>query len=183
MWCFNMKKYQIDHNTFRNLQENGMSFEQVFGRIVEFMKLNPDGNFRLMVGTDSQVHKSQTTFITGIVIQNEGHGVWACIRKVIVPRKMTHLHERISLELSLTEEIVSMFTEERKNELINIVLPYLYQGATFTMEGHIDIGSGKRNKTSEFVKEMVTRIESMGVEPKIKPDAFVASSYANRYTK
>ncbi|WP_248737040.1 ribonuclease H-like YkuK family protein [Neobacillus rhizosphaerae] len=178
-----MKKSQTYHQSFQNLQENEIMFEQVFERIIEFMNIDPSGNFRLMVGTDSQVHKSQTTFITGIVIQNEGNGVWACIRKVIVPRKMTHLHERISLELSLTEEIVSMFTEEKKNELIQIVLPYLYQGATFIMEGHIDIGAGKRNKTSEFVKEMVSRIESMGVEPKIKPNAFVASSYANRYTK
>lgn len=101
----------------------------------------------------------------------------------MIPRRMLHLHERISQELSLTEEIVSLFTEERKNQLIDIVLPAVYQGATFTMEGHIDIGIGKRNKTSEFVKEMVARMESMGVEPKIKPDAFVASSYANRYTK
>ena len=51
------------------------------------------------------------------------------------------------------------------------------------MEGHIDIGAEKKNKTSEFVNEMVTRMEAMGVEPKIKPNAFVASSYANRYTK
>ncbi|GHI00716.1 ribonuclease H-like YkuK family protein [Neobacillus kokaensis] len=160
-----------------------MSFEHVFKRIIEFMHADPCGNFRLMVGTDSQVHKRHTVFITGIVIQNEGKGVWACIKKVVVPRKMTQLHERISLELSLTEEIVGLFTEERKNELIEIVLPNLYKGATFTMEGHIDIGAGKRNKTSEFVKEMVTRMESMGVEPKIKPNAFVASSYANRYTK
>jgi len=168
---------------FQNLQDQNMSFEQVFERIVKFMKADPHGNYRLMVGTDSQVHKSYTVFITGIVIQNEGKGVWACIRKVVVSRRMLHLHERISLELSLTEEIVSMFSEERKNELINIILPYLYQGSTFVMEGHIDIGAGKRNKTSEFVKEMVTRMESMGVEPKIKPNAFVASSYANRYTK
>ena len=168
---------------FNNLQETQMSFEQVFERIVEFISSDPCGNYRLMIGTDSQVHKSQTTFITGIVIQNVGKGVWACIRKVIVPRKMTQLHERISLELSLTEEIVSLFTAERKNTLINLVLPHIYDGASFTIEGHIDIGAGKRNKTSEFVKEMVTRMESMGVEPKIKPDAFVASSYANRYTK
>ena len=160
-----------------------MSFEQVFERINKFMLIQPGGNYRLMVGTDSQVHKCQTVFITGIVIQNEGKGAWACIRKMVVPRKLIHLHERISLETSLTEEIVSMFTEERKTQMINIVLPYVYQGATFTMEGHIDIGSGKRNKTREFVNEMVTRIESMGIEPKIKPDAFVASSYANRYTK
>jgi uncharacterized protein len=183
MWCFYMKNHSPYHQLFQNLQEKGMSFEQVFERIVAFMKSHPIGNYRLMVGTDSQVHKSYTVFITGIVIQNEGKGVWACIRKIVVPRKMTQLHERISLELSLTEEIVSLFTEERKNELISIVLPHLYDGASFTMEGHIDIGAGKRNKTSEFVKEMVTRMESMGVEPKIKPDAFVASSYANRYTK
>ncbi|MEH7416189.1 ribonuclease H-like YkuK family protein [Neobacillus drentensis] len=178
-----MKNNSAYHHTFQNLQENGLSFEQVFERIVTFMSLNPKGNYRLMVGTDSQVHKSHTVFITGIVIQNKGNGVWACIRKVVVPRKMIQLHERISLELSLTEEIVAMFTEERKTKLITIVLPYVYEGATFTMEGHIDIGAGKRNKTREFVKEMVTRMESMGVEPKIKPDAFVASSYANRYTK
>ncbi|WP_462413172.1 ribonuclease H-like YkuK family protein [Neobacillus sp. Marseille-QA0830] len=168
---------------FQNLQEKAMSFDQVMERILEFMESDPKGNYRLMVGTDSQVHKTYTRFITGIVIQNVGNGVWACIRKVVVPRKMNHLHERISLELSLTEEIVSMFTDQQKNAMINIVLPHLYHGATFTMEGHIDIGSGKRNKTSEFVKEMVARMESMGVEPKIKPDAFVASSYANRYTK
>ena len=96
---------------------------------------------------------------------------------------MNTLHQRISQETSLTEQVVSMFTEERKNTLIDIVLPYIYKGATFTMEGHIDIGSGNRNKTRIFVEEMVNRIEAMGLEPKIKPDSFVASSYANRFTK
>ncbi len=168
---------------FQNLEKKRMSFEEVFDHIVKFMLLKPYGNFRLMIGTDSQVHPGQTIFITGIVILNEGKGVWACIRKVVIPRKMLQLHERISYELSLSEEIVALFTEQRKNRLIDIVLPYLYQGATFTMEGHIDIGAGKKNKTSKFVTEMVARMEAMGVEPKIKPDAFVASSYANRFTK
>ncbi|MBS4210599.1 ribonuclease H-like YkuK family protein [Bacillus sp. FJAT-50079] len=168
---------------FQNLQERNLTFEQVFERILRFMNREPSGNYRLMVGTDSQVHCKKTVFITGIVIQNEGKGAWACIRKAIVPRKMLQLHERISYETSLTETIVSMFTPERKNQMIDIVLPNIYRGATFTMEGHLDIGAGKRNKTREYVKEMVTRLESIGIEPKIKPDAFVASSYANRYTK
>ena len=178
-----MKTDQNHTYFFQNLQEKLLTFEHVFNRILKFMNRNPRGNYRLMVGTDSQVHCNRTIFITGIVIQNEGKGAWACIRKNIIPRKMLHLHERISYETSLTEEIVSLFTTERKNEMISIVLPYVYQGATFTMEGHLDIGAGKRNKTREFVNEMVTRMESIGVEPKIKPDAFVASSYANRYTK
>lgn len=168
---------------FQNLQERKMNFEQVFERIIKFMKLNHNGNYRLIIGTDSQVHHKYTIFITGIVILNEGKGAWACIRKVIIPRRMTRLHERISQETSLTEEIVALFTEERKNAMIDIVLPYIYKGATFTMEGHLDIGSGNRNKTKIFVEEMVARIESMGLEPKIKPDSFVASSYANRFTK
>jgi predicted RNase H-related nuclease YkuK (DUF458 family) len=96
---------------------------------------------------------------------------------------MLHLHERISYETSLTEEVVSLFTDERKDRMFEIVLPFIYKGGSFSMEGHMDIGSGNRNKTREFVKEMVSRIESMGLEPKIKPEAFVASSYANRYTK
>lgn len=168
---------------FQNLQERNMTFDQVFERILKFMNRKPNGSYKLMVGTDSQVHMDRTIFITGIVIQNEGKGAWACIRKSIVPRKMLHLHERISYETSLTEEIVYQFTEEHKNKMIDIVLPHIYKGATFTMEGHLDIGSGKRNKTREFVQEMVARLETIGVEPKIKPEAFVASSYANRFTK
>jgi hypothetical protein len=160
-----------------------MSFEQVFQNIVQFMQYDPGGDYRLMFGTDSQVHPHSTKFITGIVIQRKKKGAWACIRKVVVPRKIANLHARISYETSLTEEVASLFTEERKNRLIDIVLPHIYQGSSFSIEGHIDIGSGKRNRTREFVNEMVARMESLGLEAKIKPDAFVASCYADRYTK
>lgn len=169
--------------TFQNLSQKNMSFEQVFQHITTFVKKDPSGNFRLMFGTDSQVFNHYTKFITGIVIQQERKGVWACIRKVTVPRQMLNLHERISYETTLTEEVVSMFTKDHKEQLINIVIPHIYNGANFTIEGHIDIGSGKRNKTRVFVKEMVSRLESIGLKPKIKPESFVASSYANRFTK
>lgn len=178
-----MKNFKVLNYSFENLQEKNMIFDQVFERIVQFMKRNPSGNFRLMVGSDSQVHPEYTRFITGIVIQQVGKGAWACIRRNVVSRKMTNLHERISFETSLTEEVASLFTEVRKDELINIVLPNIYKGASFTIEGHIDIGAGERNKTRIYVREMVARIESMGIDPKIKPDSFVASGYANRYTK
>lgn len=173
----------MEEKYFQNLKEKNLTFEDVFKRIIQFMKIQPRGNFKLIVGTDSQVHASHTIFITGIVIQNQGKGAWACIHKKVIRRKMIHLHERISFETSLTEEIVSLFTEDKKNKMIDIVLPYIYQGASFTMEGHLDIGAGQRNKTREFVSEMVARIESIGIEPKIKPEAYVASSYANKYTK
>ncbi|MCM3739280.1 ribonuclease H-like YkuK family protein [Oceanobacillus luteolus] len=178
-----LARFHLYNYTFENLSEKNMSFQQVFQNIKRFMEKDPYGSYKLMFGTDSQVHSTYTRFITGIVIQCETKGAWACIRKVIVPRKMNQLHERISFETSLTEEVVSMFTEERKEELIEIVLPNIYRGGSFTIEGHIDIGSGDKNKTRIFVNEMLARMEALGIEPKIKPEAFVASSYANRYTK
>jgi len=168
---------------FQNLTENHMSFETVFGHIIRFMKKDVTGNYRLMFGTDSQVHETGTRFVTGIVILCVGKGAWACMRQVDMPRRMKNLHERISYETSLTEEIVSLFTEERKNQLIDIVLPHIYKGASFTIEGHIDIGAEAKNKTRYFVNEMVARMQALGIEPKIKPDSFVASSFADRYTK
>ncbi|GGA62036.1 hypothetical protein GCM10008025_02460 [Ornithinibacillus halotolerans] len=170
-------------DNFQNLTNNSMSFEEVFQHIVQFIKKDPTGQYRLIFGTDSQVHTTYTRFITGIVIQCETKGAWACIRRVDVPRKMLNLHERISYETSLTEEVVSLFTKEKKNRLIDIVLPNIYKGSSFIIEGHIDIGSSQKNKTRIFVNEMVSRMESLGIEPKIKPDSFVASSYANRFTK
>lgn len=178
-----MKSKPSDENTFQNLSNKKMSFEQVFLNIVQFMEKDPTGNFKLMFGTDSQVFSRETKFITGIVIQQERKGVWACFRRVIIPRKMTNLHERISFETTLTEEIVSLFTNDKKERLINIVLPNVYKGSSFSIEGHIDIGAGNRNKTRIFVGEMMTRMQTLGIEAKIKPDSFVASSYANRFTK
>lgn len=169
--------------SFQNLTHKHMTFHEVFQHIVRFMKKDPNGRYRLIFGTDSQIHPTYTRFITGIVIHCESKGAWACIRKVVVPRKMTNLHERISYETTLTEEVVSMFTEEKKEQLINIVLPNIYKGSSFTIEGHIDIGANSQNKTRMFVNEMVGRMESLGIEPKIKPESFVASSYANRFTK
>lgn len=177
-----INEYVFD-DTFQNISQKSMPFDQVFQNILQFMEKDPTGNFKLMFGTDSQVYSRETKFITGIVIQQARKGVWACFRKVIIPRKMDNLHERISYETTLTEEVVSLFTEEKKERLIQIVLPNVYKGASFTIEGHIDIGSGERNKTRIFVKEMISRMNSIGLKAKIKPDSFVASSYANRFTK
>ncbi|WP_084710713.1 ribonuclease H-like YkuK family protein [Ornithinibacillus californiensis] len=169
--------------SFQNLTNKNMSFNEVFQHIIRFMRKDPTGNYRLIFGTDSQIHPTYTRFITGIVIQCESKGAWACFRRVVIPRKMTNLHERISFETTLTEEVVSMFTERKKEQLIDIVLPNIYKGSSFTIEGHIDIGASNKNKTRVFVNEMVGRMESLGIEPKIKPDSYVASSYANRFTK
>ncbi|MRH43749.1 hypothetical protein GH741_13815 [Aquibacillus halophilus] len=168
---------------FKNISEKNMSFSQVFDHIEDFMNKDPKANYRLMVGTDSQVHKLHTIFITGIVIQCKGKGAWGCILPVKFNRRYLNLHEKISMETTLTEQVAYLFNEERKNRLIDIVLPHIYRGSSFTMEGHIDVGLEKRSLTRFLASEMMARIESIGLEPVVKPDSIVSSAYANRYTK
>ena len=172
-----------DKMVFQNLTESNMSFDDVFERILSFVKDKPAENYRLIIGTDSQVHKMHTRFITGVVIQREGSGVWACYRKTNVPRKIHSLQEKVTLETTFTQEIAYLFTPDKQDLLLEALLPYLEQGASLKMEGHLDLGIGKKNKTRKYVNEMVERIEAMGLEAQIKPNSFVASSYANKYTK
>ena len=168
---------------FQNLSKRNMDFEEVFQHILAFIKVQPSGNHRLIIGTDSQVHSGYTRFITGIVIQREGKGVWACYRPVDLARRIESLQEKISLETSFTQEVAYLFTPEKQNQIIDLLLPYVEKGASFKMVGHLDLGRSTKNKTRVYVNEMIERIESIGLEAEIKPDSFVASSYANRYTK
>lgn len=170
-------------NVFQNLTKRNMDFEEVFQHILTFIKVQPCGSHRLIIGTDSQVHSSYTRFITGVVIQREGKGVWACYRSVNIARRIESLQEKISMETTFTQEVANMFTPEKQNLIIDLLLPYVKKGASIKMVGHLDLGRSTKNKTRVYVNEMIQRIESIGLEAEIKPDSFVASSYANRYTK
>ncbi len=141
-----MRHLEVYDLSFQNLSERSMTFEQVYQRIERFMQKEPRGNYRLMVGTDSQVHSRSTRFITGVAIQRKGKGVWACYRKTVVPRRMDILHPRISYETSLTEEVVSLFTEERKNNLINIILPIFIMDPPLVSKDTLILGTGREIK-------------------------------------
>lgn len=168
---------------FKNIVAKDMAFENVYDHILNFMKNEPKAKYTLMIGTDSQAYSKYTKFITGIIIQREGNGAWACLRRMDYPKKISNLHEKVSIETALTEEIAVLFTDEKRKKLHSVIKPYNPCGSTFTMEGHLDMGVGENNKTKVYVSEMVKRIKSVGLEAKIKPYSMAATCYANKYTK
>lgn len=167
---------------FMNWKEREMTLEEVIEEMKQFMMKDPMGKYKLMIGTDSQVKRDGTLFITGVVLHRVGDGAWACRKKVMIPRRIWNIHQKISYETSLSEEMVFQFSSKLM-EFEDIILPYIYKGAQLEKEVHLDIGEGKRNLTREYVREMVSRIESLGFRAVVKPDAVVASGYANRFTK
>jgi uncharacterized protein len=165
--------------SFQNTSEKSLSLEEVFQRVIRFLSIDPHGEFRFMIGTDSQVYRNHTTFVTGIVIQRMGKGVWACYRKT--KDKKMDLRDKITTETLLTQRVASYFDQAKEVQLLDFLSGYL--GASLTKECHLDIGMGIKNKTSIFVNEMMNVIESTGYQAKIKPYSYVASHYANYYTK
>ncbi len=166
---------------FYNLSERHMSFEAVFSRICHFIQSAPRNMYRLSIGTDSQVHQNNTRFITAIHLHRVGKGAWGCLYHQTIKRKPPSLREKIYLETQFSQEIACLFTPDRIQQLWDILYPYCEEGAEFVMEIHLDIG--KYGLTREFIVDMTNKITAMGLTPKIKPDAYAAFSYANRYTK
>ncbi|RKP46783.1 hypothetical protein D7Z26_24245 [Cohnella endophytica] len=174
-----------DELCFQNLSEIDMSLDHVLERIVRFISKDPKGAYQFVIGTDSQVHRGQTKFVTGIVIHRIGRGAWACYRQLAIPRQLNSIREKLTLETSFSQRVAGYFDSKAVSRMEEPLLPYLYQGAM--LETFIDIDAGTEpvvNKTAMYVQEMVDRVEAMGMyAPRVKPDACVASSYANRFTK
>lgn len=159
------------------------SFQSMFPHLEAYIAEEPMYSYRVMIGTDSQVHAQATRFVTGIVVQRISSGTWACMTKKIVTLKMLDLYERLSYETALTERELALFTTTQKEKLLKIIRPYELEGVSMTFEAHLDLGSHKENRSNAYVTEMLTRVERFGFVGKIKPNSFVASSYANRFTK
>ncbi len=174
-----------DDLSFQNLSESDMSLDHVLDRILKFISKDPKGAYHFVIGTDSQVHRGQTKFVTGIVIHRIGRGAWACYRQLAVPRQLTSIREKLMLETSFSQRVAGYFDAGVLTRMEDLMLPYVYQGAM--LETFIDIDAGTEpviNKTAIYVQEMVDRVEAMGMyAPRVKPEACVASSYANRFTK
>lgn len=166
---------------FYNLSEQHMDFETVFSHICSFIQKDPRNLYRLSIGTDSQVHQKDTRFITAIHLHRVGKGAWGCLHHRTVKGKPQELREKIYLETQFSQEIAYLFTPEHIQILWDLLHSYSAEGAAFVMEIHLDIG--RYGLTKEFILDMTNKITAMGLTAKIKPDAYAASSYANRYTK
>ncbi|MCM3748454.1 ribonuclease H-like YkuK family protein [Paenibacillus pasadenensis] len=171
---------------FHNVKEQHMSVDEVAERLLRFVAEDPRASYHFAIGTDCQVHPNHTKFITGLVLHRIGRGAWACYRPYVLGRELDSIHEKLAFETTLSQEMAAYLEElsvvRRMEELL---LPHVYQGAELCT--FIDIDAGTEpcvSPTALYVQEMVARIQTIGsYVARVKPEAYVASSYANRFTK
>ena len=144
------------------------------------MKQAPHNEYRLSIGTDSQVGTNVTVFVTAIHLHKIGKAQ-PVFYNTDFPRPLLSLREKIYYETSKTLELASWFTDEKMDRLVNCILTTMGRPGDIHFEFHIDVGT--IGPTRELINEMVAMANSTGFEPKIKPESYAASCYANRYTK
>src|SRR4051794_13482698 len=92
----------IHEMEFHNLTELGMTPDDVIARIAGFIEQDPRAAYNIIVATDAQCHAGHTVFDTCIVAHRIGKGAWVCYRRVVLPREIFSVHEKLSLETSFS---------------------------------------------------------------------------------
>ena len=170
----------IDENTtFRSLRKDGLNFEQVCCDIIDFIKADTDCSYSISVGTDSQVG-TKTVFVSCILIHRIGRGAIGFLHKYEMQRPLTNLREKIYLETCASLQLAYLFDEARMNRIRQAVSSYGHSNGV-TFEFHIDVGT--KGQTKSLINEMVGMVKGLDFVPKIKPESYCASTFADKYTK
>ena len=146
-----------------------MSFDQMTDDIISYNKGLPSSSYKIIIGTDSQV-KRETSFVTAVIIHRLGKGARYFFTKRY-HRKIKSLRQKIFYETALSLEVGSMVTEFFSDSGFD----------DLNVEIHIDVGI--HGETKSLIREVVGMVTGSGFLAKIKPDAYGASSVADKHTK
>ncbi len=166
---------------FRSLQRDNMTFNDVYNEILKFISADTGSSYKISIGTDSKVG-SKTVFVSCILVHRVGKGAIGFLHKSDISRQIRNLREKIYLETCASLQLAYLFDDEKIRNIIKTVESggtYKRKGVTF--EFHIDIGTNGPTKT--LINEMVGMVKGLNFIPKIKPDSYCASCFADRYTK
>ncbi|MEW6724221.1 MAG: ribonuclease H-like YkuK family protein [Bacillota bacterium] len=146
-----------------------LTLAELFADIVSYVEEDPEANYRLIIGTDSQT-REELTFVTAIVIHRQGKGARYFYRRT-QQRKIESLRQRIYLEAAMSLTVASQLTD----------LLAAQGHPELNIEIHLDLGH--EGDTKHLIREIVGMVIGSGFDARIKPESYGASSVADRYTK
>lgn len=154
---------------FQNTKGEKFNLNEVFSRIKNFIK-DYESTFKLIIGTDSLYRKTGTKYITAIVLYKVGNGGVIFYTKKFETKRIG-ISARIMQETSNSVEILQKLKESELLDLIGLE----------NIEVHIDCGENGKSRT--ILSCAKNYIESLGFFAAVKPNAWGASTIADKWTK
>ncbi len=156
---------------FYSPSQGQLTLEELVEALASFVAEQPEAKYKLIIGTDSHTNSESTHFVTAIVVHRVGKGGRFFVRHQH-QRPITSLRQKLILETSLSLETISQLQEE-----------LLAQHLFFDCDLEVHVDAGRRGATRELIRDLVGMVITSGFTAKVKPDAFAASSVADRFTK
>ncbi|NMB46947.1 MAG: hypothetical protein GX998_11140 [Firmicutes bacterium] len=147
-----------------------LSFDEVFEDMIAYVQEQPEAEYKVIIGTDSQYSQNDTCFVTAIIVHRIGKGAryyytreWEFMSK--------SLRQRIFYETSRSLALASWVAERLAENGY----------ADLNVEIHLDVGVNGRTK--ELIREVTGMVIGSGFDARIKPDSYGASKVADKFTK
>lgn len=144
--------------------------------ITNYLGIEPEHEYRLIIGTDSQSRKvnghDEVDFVSAIVIHRKGHGgryFWHKTKQ----NRAYQLREKIYTETFLSLELAQSLVPTLNSALNG-------EAGKYSLEIHIDVGNVGPSR--EMIREVVGMVAGNGFTPKTKPESYGASIVADRHT-
>lgn len=147
-----------------------LSFSKVISKIKAYIRQKPEFLHRIIIGCDSQTKNGQKSvdFVTAVVIHRVGAGgiyFWKREEKQQKYALRQRIYEEALMSLSLAQKFIEYFPNQD-------IEPQ-------NVEIHVDIGP--KGETRTMINEVVGMIRANGFNVKTKPQAFGASSVADKH--
>lgn len=147
-----------------------LELPEVREKILDFLAVEPDAKYQIVVGTDSQPHNGAgVDFVTAVVVHRIGHGGIYFWKRIINKKKYVlrqRMYEEAALSLTMAESVVALLHHD---------------GVTkYDVEIHVDIG--QYGETRVMISEIIGMIRGSGYSVKMKPESYAASKVADRHT-
>lgn len=154
----------FNSNTFGYL-----SYDQVIGKVADYIKADTDSVYKIIVGSDSEAKTGDVDFVTAIIVHRLGKGGIYFWQKQKIPHQY-NIQQRIGRETQLSLELAWKIRDSFQHNGLSGYEP----------EVHIDIGL--IGVSRDMVKWVTGMVLGSGFAYKIKPESFAASKVADRYT-
>lgn len=161
---------------FYNPTKGNLKIEKVVEELFNYISEKPEKFYDIIVGCDSSSGE-EPHFPLAVVILRVGEGGRFFLKRVSYKdRKFYNWKTRILEEVFLSCQLALYLRENFEKKIHSSKQEIRYQFRYI----HADIG--ENGKTKDMVKEVIGLIKGSGFEPKIKPEAFVAATVADRFS-
>lgn len=169
-----MEKFSSGY--FYNPTKGNLNLSQVVEEILNYLNEKPHKFYDIIVGCDSSSDQ-EPDFPVAVVVLRVGEGGRFFLKKINYKnRKFYNFKQRVLEEVLISCELALSVREILEKEISKLKNLPNYQFRYI----HADIG--ENGATKDMIKEVIGLIRGNGFEPKIKPEAFVATTVADRYS-